>query len=93
MFEDYGRVSSTDEALVKVAVNLYRPVLTKTGQGARIEAFYCSVPSLTVPGMLIGSYFQPILTSVGGPEDVLLNFDLREALKLHQETENARRKL
>ncbi|KAH8599118.1 acyl-CoA dehydrogenase/oxidase [Bisporella sp. PMI_857] len=41
--------------------------LTKTGQGARIEAIYRSVPTLIVPG---------------GSEDVLLDLGVREALKL-----------
>lgn len=44
--------------------------LTKTGQGARIEAFYRAVPSFTVPG---------------GSEDVLLDLGVREALKLHKQ--------
>jgi hypothetical protein len=45
--------------------------LTKTGQGARIEAFYRAVPSYTVPG---------------GSEDVLIDLGVREALKLHKQT-------
>ncbi|KAF2692123.1 acyl-CoA dehydrogenase-like protein [Lentithecium fluviatile CBS 122367] len=52
--------------------------LTKTGQGARIEAFYRSVPSFTVPG---------------GSEDVLLDLGVREALKLHRQAEKAQSKL
>lgn len=32
--------------------------LTKTGQGARIEQFYRSVPSFTVPGAFLSRYEQ-----------------------------------
>ncbi|KAK3201561.1 hypothetical protein GRF29_185g1339457 [Pseudopithomyces chartarum] len=52
--------------------------LTKTGQGARIEAFYRSVPSLVVPG---------------GSEDVLIDLGVREALKLHRHLEKAKTRL
>lgn len=41
--------------------------LTKTGQGARIEAIARSIPTLIVPG---------------GSEDVLLDLGVREAVKL-----------
>ncbi|KAF1813436.1 acyl-CoA dehydrogenase-like protein [Eremomyces bilateralis CBS 781.70] len=43
--------------------------LTTTGQGARIEATYRSIPSLIVPG---------------GSEDVMIDLGVREALKLSQ---------
>ncbi|PSN68648.1 acyl-CoA dehydrogenase-like protein [Corynespora cassiicola Philippines] len=52
--------------------------LTKTGQGARVEAFYRSVPSLVVPG---------------GSEDVLIDLGVREALKLHRQAEKAQSRL
>lgn len=52
--------------------------LTKTGQGARIEAFYRSVPSFVVPG---------------GSEDVLIDLGVREALKLHKNAEKVRSRL
>ncbi|KAJ4321233.1 hypothetical protein N0V94_002972 [Neodidymelliopsis sp. IMI 364377] len=52
--------------------------LTKTGQGARIEAFYRAVPSYTVPG---------------GSEDVLIDLGVREALKLHKQAEKIRARL
>lgn len=45
----------------------HRLGLTKTGQGARIEAIARSIPSLVVPG---------------GSEDVLLDLGVREAVKL-----------
>ncbi|KAL5397423.1 hypothetical protein PMIN03_003293 [Paraphaeosphaeria minitans] len=48
--------------------------LTRPGQGVRIEAFYRSVPSYTVPG---------------GSEDVLIDLGVREALKLHRQAEKA----
>ncbi|KAH8730294.1 acyl-CoA dehydrogenase-like protein [Phaeosphaeriaceae sp. PMI808] len=50
--------------------------LTKTGQGARIETFYRSVPSFVVPG---------------GSEDVLIDLGVREALKLHMQAEMAKK--
>ncbi|OSS51643.1 hypothetical protein B5807_03857 [Epicoccum nigrum] len=52
--------------------------LTKTGQGARIEAFYRAVPSYTVPG---------------GSEDVLIDLGVREALKLHKQAEKLKAKI
>lgn len=52
--------------------------LTKTGQGARIESFYRSVPSFVVPG---------------GSEDVLIDLGVREALKLHMLAEKEKAKL
>ncbi|KAF2471680.1 acyl-CoA dehydrogenase-like protein [Lindgomyces ingoldianus] len=52
--------------------------LTKTGQGARIEAFYRSTPSLVVPG---------------GSEDVLIDLGVREALKLSLQDEKEKAKL
>ncbi|KAJ4352658.1 hypothetical protein N0V95_004042 [Ascochyta clinopodiicola] len=52
--------------------------LTKTGQGARIEAFYRAVPSYTVPG---------------GSEDVLIDLGVREALKLHKQAERLKAKM
>jgi hypothetical protein len=56
----------------------YRLGLTKTGQGARIEAFYRGVPSFVVPG---------------GSEDVLIDLGVREALKLSRQREKARSQL
>lgn len=45
--------------------------LTKTGQGAKIEAFRCcTVPSITVSGR---------------SEDLLLDKGMHEALKLHRQ--------
>ncbi|KAH6639545.1 acyl-CoA dehydrogenase-like protein [Boeremia exigua] len=52
--------------------------LTKTGQGARIEAFYRAVPSYTVPG---------------GSEDVLIDLGVREALKLHKQAQKLKAKI
>lgn len=52
--------------------------LTKTGQGARIEAFYRAIPSYVVPG---------------GSEDVLIDLGVREALKLHKQAEKIRAKI
>ncbi|KAF1928616.1 acyl-CoA dehydrogenase NM domain-like protein, partial [Didymella exigua CBS 183.55] len=52
--------------------------LTKTGQGARIEAFYRAVPSYTVPG---------------GSEDVLIDLGVREALKLHKQASKLKAKI
>ena len=52
--------------------------LTKSGQGARIEAFYRTVPSIVVPG---------------GSEDVLIDLGVREALKISAQAEKAKSKL
>jgi hypothetical protein len=79
VFEDHGRVSC--HCLVRKAAiaNMTSSLgLTKTGQGARIEAFYRVVPSYTVPG---------------GSEDVLIDLGVREALKLHKQAEKMRAKL
>lgn len=52
--------------------------VTRTGQGARVEAFFRSMPGLIVPG---------------GPEDVLIDFGVREALKLSGQAEKTKAKL
>ncbi|KAF2809764.1 long-chain specific acyl-CoA dehydrogenase [Mytilinidion resinicola] len=49
--------------------------LTKTGQGARVEAFSRTVPGLIVPG---------------GSEDVLIDLGVREALKLQKIADKAK---
>jgi hypothetical protein len=93
MFEDHGRVSPTNETSAKLRSNSCRLGLTKTGQGARIEAFYRSVPTLTIPGMFVVSYLPCFLTFSGGSEDVLLDLGVREALKLHRQAEKSWPKL
>jgi hypothetical protein len=51
VLEDNGRVSTAQTSgFVATDSNIFRLGLTKTGQGARIEAFYRAVPSFTVPG-------------------------------------------
>jgi hypothetical protein len=61
--------------------------LTKTGQGARVEAFFRSTPGLIVPGKGFLMYkWLLFLTNnlVGGSEDVLIDLGVREALKLQK---------
>ena len=78
MFEDNGGVSSVHQ-IHCVSTNVSSSLgLTKTGQGARIEAFYRAVPSFTVPG---------------GSEDVLIDLGVREALKLHKQAEKLKAKI
>jgi len=66
------------DRFIRDLTNEYRLGLTKSGQGARIEAFYRAVPSFVVPG---------------GSEDVLIDLGVREALKISAQAEKAKAKL
>lgn len=75
MCQDYGRVCTPiSPQQLLLLIRFRRLGLTKTGQGARIEAISRGVIGLIVPG---------------GSEDVMIDLGVREALKLSKNTAKA----
>lgn len=64
--------------------------MTKTGQGARIEAISRGANAFLVPGKSFKLYDRVWLIDAGGSEDILLDLGVREALKLSFKAEKAR---
>ena len=73
MCEDF-RVSEHISILLSLLTAISGLGLTKTGQGARVEAFSRGVIGLIVPG---------------GSEDVMIDLGVREALKVSKALEKS----
>ncbi|OCK91047.1 acyl-CoA dehydrogenase NM domain-like protein [Cenococcum geophilum 1.58] len=69
----------------KYVANECVKIMGGTGQGARVEPFFRSTPKLIVPAVSD--------SLMGGPEDVLIDLGVREALKLSRQAEKAKVKL